>query len=250
MTLIHNSVLHDCIEREKAGVDYICMGGDRTVLLNMMATINSQKGTNFQYLAELDAFHVLGAGEIIAEYIKQFSSPSVKAYLIPQLVLDKVKDCDKIILQMYLQFRESEEFIAPPGKPAPSHISVRYDNAFRSMKSKRIVDELVGVVLSPRDAFYLPLTVKMLASWKIPELKKALLVYSAPNGISKHDVGLHEDAQVFPPFSFIRRELRFTAIDGLRYYPSEETLCALQLCLQDSDRDIRVAASRIIKKIS
>lgn len=216
----------------------------------MIDAINAKAGTNVQYLAELDTFHIFGAGEIIAEYIDFFSSESVKAYLIPQLVLDKVKDCDKLILRLYMQFRKSQSFISQPGEPAPSHIYVRYDSAFHSLRSKRIASNLLDIVFSPRDAFYLPLTVKMLASWRVPELKKALLIYSSPDSISAHDVGLQENGQsYFPPFSFMRKELRFTAINGLKYYPSEETLDALNVCVSDLDADIRTAARKVIKKL-
>lgn len=248
--MIYNRVLNDCIAREIAGTDYICIGNDKVILLEMMNAINAKTGTNIQYLAELDAFHIFGAGEIIAEYIDLFSSNSVKAYLIPQLVLEKVRDCDNIILRLYMQFRESQDFISQPGKPAPSHIYVRYDSAFHSLKSKRIVSNLLDIVSSPRDAFYLPLTVKMLASWKIPELKELLILYSQPEGISMHDVGLQGDGQsFFPPFSFICRELRFTAIHGLRYYPAEDSLHALQTCMEDPDADIRIAARKTAAKI-
>lgn len=227
------------------------MGEDRAILLKMMDAINSAKGTSIRYLAELDAFHILGAGDIIANYIDRFSSESVKAYLIPQLVLDKVRDCDKIILRLYLQFQKSNEYLPLIGKPAPSHIYVRYDNAFRSLKSKRIAYNLLDIVSSPRDAFYLPLTVKMLASWKMPELKKVLLTYSAPNGVSMQDVGISENDQSnFPPFPYICRELKFTAINGLRYFPSDETLNALRVCMRDSDADIQSAARKIMKIIS
>ena len=251
ITLEHNRVLKDSIEREIAETDYIYKGEDKALLLSLMDRINSERGTNIQHLAELDSFHIRGAGEIIAQYINRFSSEAVKAYLIPQLVLDKVKDCDKIILQSYLQFQESNEYISLPGKPAPAHIYVRYDNAFRKMKSKRIVDDLLRIITYPRNAFYLPLTVNMLASWKTLALKNVLLMYATPNNISMQDVGISKDGQsYFPPFSYICRELRFTAINGLRYYPSDETLNTIRACMCDLDPDIRCAARKVMNKIS
>ncbi len=249
--MIPSKVLNDAIEREKAGTDYMYPAEDRPILREMLGEINAQCGTNIQYLAELDAYHVIGAGNIIVNYIEQFSSESVRAYLIPQLLLDKIKDCDKLVLHMYLHFRDSKEYIAAPGKPAPAHIYVRYDNAFRKLKSKRIVPDILRILVSPRDAFYLPLTAKMLASWKVPELKQILLNYLAPNAVSMHDVGLCEDGQIyFPSFSDICNELKFTAMNGLVYYPSEETLDAIQMYVSDPNKDLCVFANKIYKKIS
>ncbi len=248
--LVYKKVLQDSIEREIAGTDYVCIGEDKKRLSSMIEEINRQMGVSIRYLAELDAFHIMGAGEIIANYIGLFSSASVIAILLPQLVLDKVKDCDQIVFQLYSRFRESEDFISAPGKPAPAHIYVRYDNAFRSMKSKRIAGDLIKVVSSPRDAYYLPFTVKMLASWKVPELKTLLLKFSEPDNISMQDVGLEDNGQsYFPPFSAISRELRFSAIGGLRYYPCEETFRVLRQCLSDPNADIQLAAKRSLQKM-
>lgn len=248
--MIPNKMLLDCIEREKTGTDYICPPEDKSTLLEMLDEINAKCATNMTYLAELDAFYVIGAGKIILKYIDQFSSESVRAYLIPQLLLDKVRDCDKLILRMYLHFRESGEYISAPGKPSPSHICTRYDNAFYKLKSKRVVVDLINILQSPRDAFYLPLTVKMLASWKVPELERILQDYLRPGTVSMLDVGLYEDGQMyFPSFSFICRELKFTAMNGLSHYHSQETMNTLCLYVSDPDEDIRLTASKTYKKI-
>lgn len=249
--MIPNKVLNDCIEREKAGTDYVCPTEDKSTLLEMLDEINAECATNMKYLAELDAFHVIGAGKIIVKYIDRFSSESVRAYLIPQLLLDKIRDCDRLILRMYLHFRESSEYISAPGNPSPSHICTRYDNAFHKLKSKRIVEDLLNILSSPRDAFYLPLTVKMLASWKVPELEQILLKYLDSDAVSMRDIGLCEDGQTyFPSFAYICRELKFTAMNGLRYYPSEKAVDAICMYVSDIDKDIRLLANKIYKKIS
>ena len=172
--LNYSKVLIDSIEREKRGIDYIYPKADKELLHQLLEDINSYAGTNFQYLAELDTFNIHGVGSIVAKYITEFSSEGVKGYLIPQVVSDKTKDCDKLILQLYMHFRSSDEYIAKPGEPAPAHIYVRYDNAFRTLKPKRLAKELMGLAHSPRDAYYLPFTMRMLASWKIPEMKMYL----------------------------------------------------------------------------
>ena len=168
----YSEVLVDSIEREKKGIDYICPKADKELLRELLDEINSHAGTDYHYLAELDAFNIPGAGNIVAKFITEFSSEEVKGYLIPQMVSDKIKDCDKIVLQLYEQFRLSDEYVAKPGEPAPAHIYVRYDNAFKILKPKRLKKNLMEIAHSPRDAFYLPFTMRMLASWKMPEMKE------------------------------------------------------------------------------
>ncbi|MBR0481927.1 MAG: hypothetical protein IJJ48_05600, partial [Firmicutes bacterium] len=61
---------------------------------------------------------------------------------------------------------------------------------------------------------------------------------------------LFEDVDnCYPPLSFIRRELKFTAINGLRYYPSENTLKSLRDYENDPDKDIRMAAQKSLEYI-
>lgn len=242
----YSKVLIDSIEREKRGIDYICPKADKELLHKLLDEINGYAGTNYHYLAELDAFNISGAGSIVAKYITEFSSEDVKGYLIPQMVSDKIKDCDKLVLQLYMRFRSSDEYIARPGEPAPAHIYVRYDNAFRRLKPKRLAKDLLALAHSPRDAFYLPFTMRMLASWKMPEMKNILLSYST-DSFSAQDVGIYDSEQpYFPSLEFMKRELTFTAIDGLKYYPSAEVRGIIASLATSADKDIKLAAKRTL----
>lgn len=249
--LLYSTVLQYLIDREKAGTDYIYSDNDKSILLSMMDIINNKLGTRIQYLAELDAHQLPGAGEIVKSYIHRFESESVKSLLIPHLVFDKVDECDRLLLRMYQDFCKSDAYISGPNKPAPAHIYVRYDNGFRNLKSKRISNELMEVVSSPRNAFYLPYTVRMLASWKKPQLYELLLRYASGSCVLPRDVGLPENNEGYaPPFEFILRELRFTGIYGLRYYPTCEAINALKAYSLEEDADISNAAKKILKKWS
>lgn len=240
----------DSIDRERAGIDYYSQDKDKQILLELFNEINEYTGASIQYLSEIDLFKLDGTGEILSRYVTKFSSESVKCYLIPQIVSDRIKDCDRLILQLYLQFKASDEYISLPGNPAPTHIYVRYDNAFKALKSKRIKNNLIELVSCPRDAFYLPLTVKMLASWRVPELKSLLITYSSENNITAHDIGLMEsEEEYFPPLSFIKRELRFTAIESLKYYPSLEIYEIIKKYTDESDCDIRAIAKKTLRQI-
>lgn len=246
-----SKVLAELIEREKKGLDYVCPEADRGLLRQLLDEINRYAGTEVRYLAELDAFHISGAGRIVAKYITKFSSEDVKGYLIPQMVSDKIDDCDKLVYQLYMQFRSSDSYVAKPGEPAPAHIYVRYDNAFNSLKPKRLAKELVELARSPRDAFYLPLTVRMLASWRIPEMRNILLSYSAKDSFTAQDVGIADSEQpYFPPLEAMRRELVFTAINGLKYFPSAEARDVVASLAASEDKDVRSAAERTLRALT
>lgn len=240
-----NKILLDAIEREKAGIDYCYTVEDKAILDEMIKKINERAKTNIQYLAELDFGLAVGVGETVAEYVTRFSSESVRAFLLPQLYLNKVKDCDRLIIQLYLHFKASDAYVSKPDSPAPAHIHVRYDSAFKNLKPKRLKSDLLKLAQCPRDAFYLPFTMRMLSSWKMPEMEEILLSYLSEPGVSAKDVGLENlGDNYFPPLSFMRRELAFTAIQGLKYYPSEKAAAVLERYALHADPDIRCAVKK------
>lgn len=240
--------LLDRIEREKKGIDFVYSEEDRKILDQLFDELNSLMGTDYQYLAELDAFEIKDSAEIIARYITAFSSESVRGYLIPNLATGKVKDCDRLVLQMYRNFKESDMYISKPGLPAPAHIYVRYDNAICTLKPKRLCGDLISLARCPRDAFYLPRSMRMLASWKEPELLEILLQYVANDGVNATDVGLiDKNANSYPSIEFIMRELRFTAIAGLKYFPSPQVRDIIKGLAADTDRDISMAAKKTLR---
>ncbi len=248
--MIYKKILLESIENEKAGIEYCYSNDDREILHEMFREINEERGISIRYLAEVDAFNIHGTGEIMARYITKFSSDSVRSMLIPQLVSDKIKDCDKLLLRLYLNFKESDEYISLPGVPSPAHITVRYDNAFKALKPKRLKEDLVKLAYSPRDVHYLPFTMRMLASWKVPELKDLFIGYSSDSNISVQDVGINENDEYYPPFGVIKRDLRFTAINALKYYPSDDTIEIIRKYVDNSDPNISAAARRTLKVIA
>ncbi|MBQ7246600.1 MAG: hypothetical protein IJS22_00710 [Lachnospiraceae bacterium] len=228
---------------ERNGTEYRCPQDDRVLLCEMMKEINTNLGTDFRYIAEIDACDISGSGRIMVGYFNRFQSESVRAYLIPQIVSDQVPRCEEIIFLGYLHFKQSDEYISEVGKPAPAHIYVRYDNAFRRLKPRRLKTELFNLISNPRDAFYLPLTTRMLASWKLSGLECVLISYM--NGAKYEDAGLPNDTEgYFPPLHFINRELCFTAIDALKYYVSEANLSVIKKYIDSPDKDIANAARK------
>lgn len=250
IVLIYSQLLYDSINDEKKGIDYICQGNDRKVLVDMLAEINMYLGTNLHYLAEIDLLDLKGSGVIMANYLDKFQSDSVRCYLAPQIAADKVSNGAEILLRSYLHFRDSKEYISLPDTPSPAHIYTRYDNAISKLKPRKLKKDLLTIVANPRDAFYLPLTTRMLALWKVPELERVLMFFLNENNITNELVGLPRGAvDYYPPLSFIRKQLKLMGIDNLKYYPSENVVNLLNMCAKTEDKDITSAINKSLKYI-
>ena len=235
------------ISDELAYKDYIFNDADYKVLQAMLCEINLI-GYRFHYLSEIEARLIPGIGEIVLKYINIFISEATRAYLIPQLVFNKVNECDKLVLEMYMHFKKSNEYISIPGASAPAHIYVRYDNAFKKLKSKRIIAELLDLVVNPRDAFYLPLTTKMLASWKVPEMKEILMSYLDGSKITISEIGIHSSEDVYyPSLIGIKQQLKFIAIDGLKHYAAADTISLLKKYAHSDNADIKRSVQKTLK---
>ncbi len=244
----YSAVLNDSIEMEKAGEAYVYQKEDGKILAQMLKEVNKLYRTNFHYLAEMEAFHVRGSGEIMINYINQFRSEEIRAIIISHLVQDRVKGCEYTALQGYMHFKASDEYISAQGKPSPAHIHTRYDNAFRKLKPKRLKQDLLSLAGHPRDAYYLPFTMQMLASWHCPSLEEILISYAGGNSVTYESVGLPDKAEgFFPPLYAIKRELLFTALGGLKYYPSERVYEILNTFSKSPDKDIAYTANKSLR---
>jgi len=243
-------VLQASIESEIAGEDYICSEKDRNLLKDLFEDINNYASTDFHYLAELDTFSIEGVSDIALKHIEKFESEAIRKILMWQVVADKIKDCDKYVLKWYLHFKESNEYISKPNTPSPAHIYAGYDNAFTRLKPKRLKDELLKLAYNPRDFHYLPLTMQMLSSWKLPELLDVLISYLDDETITFESVGLGSGVEnVYPSLEFIKKEAKFTALYGLRYYPSEYTRDLIINYIEDPNPDIRELAKKTLRII-
>ena len=242
-------ILQTSIEREKQGIDYIYSEQDKNILKLMLNELNSTLNSNFQYLAELALQSLVGAGKIFVKWIEKFSSHTIKSILLQQIIIDKVKDSDFLALRLYNDFKNSNEYIAQKGMTAPAHIYVRYDNAFSKLKSQRIQNELLNLIKNPRDAFYLPFTFKMLSSKKLSELEHILISYLDEKNLNCDILGIDNSDEYYPSIKFIQRELKFSCIYGLRFYPSQNTLKILGDFLDTNDTDIKEATRKTVKYI-
>ena len=244
----YGKVLRDLIEGEKQGKHYPYSQKDRVMLDAMFHEINRYAGTNFHYLAELDVYNIAGSGTIIARYLWRLETQTARAFLVPQLVSDRIKDCDKLVLDLYLDYKKSDICTLDPAGKSSVAIYVRYDNAFRKLKPKRLKQELLALAADPQDAYRLPLTMQMLSSWKLPEMYSILVRYANSENTTPEQLGFLADTQErHRRIENIKRDLQFVSIWGLKYYPTQEAIKILSGFTQSPDKDIVLAARKTLK---
>ena len=163
--------------------------------------------------------------------------------MLHHLVNDHISEAAEIVLNLYLGFRNSNRFVSKSGAPAPPSITTNYDNAFWRLKPKRLKQQLFDIISDPRDAYYLPLTVGMLASWKVDGLDTLLLSYLSDKGITREELDLIDTSQMdYSSYEDVSRELIFTALSGLKHYNSSRVVTAIQKYANHRDEDIRKCA--------
>lgn len=218
---LYNRILIDNINLEKKFERYVYNIHDKKIISLMLEDINTIHNMSYSYLAELLFAHPKSVADIIYKYIWEIQSLSTKAYLVPLILVDKkAKNKDLILLKLYKEFRNSTEYIALPGKPAPSHIYVRYDNAFSSISLKNIISEIVSLLQEPRCAFYLPLTMQKLSKAQNPEVYELLQKYLNASELNPSDFNLpiHTDEECYPSYDYMKNQLANMSKMFLEYY--------------------------------
>ena len=96
----------------------------------------------------------------------------------------------------------------------------------------------------PRDAYYLGLTMTMVASWRMPSMEELLRSYLDADNITEESVGGCPGA---PRLERIQEQLMFNAIGALKYYPSDANRALMQQYAESANKDIRDAALKTLK---
>ena len=214
-------VLLDNIDLEEKFESFVYNVEDRKTVSLMLKEINTIHKTEYFYLSELLFEKAIAIGDIILKYIWEIKSVSTKAYLVPLILVDKkIKNKDSIFLELYKEFKNSNEYISLPGCPSPAHIYVRYDNAFSSISIKNVVDEIVLLLSCPRDAFYLPLTLQKLSKAKNKDVYQLLCKYSSANNLCAEDFNLpvYSNGLYYPSYEYMKNQLVSISNMFLKHY--------------------------------
>ena len=247
----YGSILDNAIEREVSGKDYQCTEEDRLILDKMFEEINANLNSDYHYIAEIDKVPMNGCGHIMSEYVTKYKSEGVRAYILPHIWGELGKSSAELLYQLYIHFKNSNEYILSPNERTPAYITARYDTAFWKLKPKKLKLELFNLICDPRDAYYLPFTSRMLASWKMPEVEALLKQYLHGSSVTVESLHYSDKLEDrFERVASIRRELKFTAIDGLKHYPSPENIELIKKYAADVDKDIKACANKTLKAYS
>lgn len=239
--MMNNMVVAELIKNEKSGKGYVVPDEDRAVFEAMLDDLNKVTGLNIKYLAQIDSYNIPGSGEVFNKYIDRIKSESVRAFLLSNMCVDDIPDKDNRMLDLYLHFKNSNEYTSLPGATNPAHIYVRYDNMLYKSKSKKFARKMIELIKSPRDVFYLPLTTRKIASWKFPEVKDTLFTYLKKDIITEESIRLTESSDFF---EWAKKQITIGAIRNLKYYPHADTLSVIESFVNSGDKDISAVAKK------
>lgn len=244
-----NFLLDLAIEDEITGVSYFKNSYDKQLLKQLLFEINSQHGTNYRYLAQLDFIKMENINHIIIKYLDEFKSEHIKVILLKQLFLGNDFEKEDLTIKYYNKFKESKEYISEIGEPAPNKIITIYDNLFSNFSSKKDKIKLLDIIKNPRDAYYLPLTVKMLSLLKNDEIKEILLKFLNSSFVSRKIGTLYKDENYDPSLPIIKHKLLLMSIEYLKYFSTDEVYNALKKYENDKNLEIQRLAIKTIKHI-
>lgn len=213
----------------------IMLPADGLLIQDMVMEINTAVNGRFRGYSDIVDQYIQGAGEIVLKYICLFEEQMVRASLLHHLVGNKaysikaVKHAPEIVWKLYEACRDSKEY-------AVWGVQRYYDDAFVRLRSKVLADRLIESIKNPLEFSALSRTVKMLATWKKPELEAILLdVLENPKKMEEY---LKAPA-VQGRFGFdqqqMERECRrwntisvLKAVVGIQHYPSKRAIQLLR----------------------
>lgn len=246
---MNNYLLDLAIEDEALGISYKKSTYDLQILKQLLAEINMQKNLNLKYLAQLDLLKIDNINHIIMKYLYDFKSSHIKAILLKQLFLGNDFEKVEIAIKLYNEFRNSIDYISEVNYSAPNHIVTIYDNLLSSLVTKADKEKIVTLFQSPRDMFYLPLTIKILSKSKNEVIKDLLTKCLNPSYITRK-IGKEYDNECYDPsLSEIKYKLTLLCLDCLKYYRDEQVIILVQKFEIHKDQAIQKQAIKTLKHL-
>lgn len=201
----------------------------------------------FRNIEELSQYDIPGAGPIVAKYIRSLKSQMDRSCLLHHLLgsrahrCARVKNCTELVWQLFLDFLSSDAYF-------DTSILNAYNNAFARLKPKQYSAELLELSKNPYLFNNMPTTMRMLASWQFPGFQDILLDYFMhPQRIAEYLSEYSLNGQVHIDEEQIKKEInwwehsgKYTAISGLKYYPSEQTSAMLKQYADNLEEEMKV----------
>ena len=214
--LYEQSISEEMHDRDKPEYQH-----DYQIVDLMIEEIN-QLGYNLKYETDLRLreFHDKELIPIYKKYYLQFNNIGFAEDTLGMVTKKGFSETVPIVQNLYDILKQN----------APLYQIASCDNAFYQIKDKKSIDLFLKYLNNEKDVIHLPLTMLLLARWKIPEAKTMFLKYMNNSN----------------------RDIVFTSIEALSYYedPENEIKALIEKKLESSDKDIRIAAKKALKRLS
>jgi hypothetical protein len=155
---------------------------------------------------------------ILKKFIGKFKDEGISAELVGVIGIKGFNDVTEIVINNYIDSSIQTKF----------RQGVFYDNALYNISDKRYISEYINFLKNEQNATNLPLTMLMIAKWRVEDAKHLFVKY-----LSKTD-----------------SVLGFTAIEALSYYNDPTLINCLEPLLKSSNKDIVRAVKKSIKKLN
>ena len=193
--------------------------GDVELLDAMLSEINKQ-GTHYQYKADLMRQYVTDATllNIIVKYLGNFAEQGISAELVSLIGVKGNQTATEKIIEVYNH--SSDE--------VRTKQAAFFDNAFWRLKDKRYVAHYLEWLREPRIASSLPLTMCMLARWKVSEAEKYFIRYLDSGG---------------------EEEIVYTAIKALSHYGDDVAINKIEAMQKSGNGSISRFAKTVLERL-
>lgn len=213
--LYEQSISEELHDRDKAEYQH-----DYQVVDLMIEEIN-RLGYSFKFETDLRLreFNDKNLVPVYEKYYLQFDNLGFAEDLLNMIAKKGFTEAMPIVQNLYDILKQS----------APLHQIASCDNAFYQIKDKKSMRLFLRYLNNEKDVIHLPLTMLLLAKWKVPEAKVMFLQY----------------------LNNSNREIVFTAIEALSYYddPKNEIKALIEKKLESSDKDVRIVAKKALKRM-
>lgn len=194
---------------------------DFKIIDDMINDINSL-GYALKYEADLRLreFHDRSLVPIYSKYYLRFRNVGRAEDLLSLIAKKGFCESTPLVIRLYEKIKTHESL----------HQIASCDNALVEIEDKSNLNIYLDYLRNEEDVVRLPLTMIMLAKWKIPEAKELFYRY----------------------LDSTNREVLFTAIEGLSYYddPNGQLRRDISIHLDSIDQDIVIVAKSALKRLS
>ena len=109
--------------------------------------------------------------------------------------------------------------------------------------------KLLNLIKDPRDAYYLPITLKMMAHLRVEEVKDILIKFLNPAYITRKVGSIYKDELYDPCLTHIKRTLMLYSLEYLKYYSYNDVYNVIKKFEDSKDVEIQRVAQKTLRHL-